>query len=129
MRFRILTVGVLLAGLLLLAGCQRVNLSTTWKLEAGEVYNLEVDAARGEQQVTATLTASGPVTACLVLEDDFPAARQALQNFKVPSNTLDCKEQATDITLTATIPAKKKYYLVVGSARKETEVKVKVTGR
>jgi hypothetical protein len=129
MSFRIPTACILLPGLLLLAGCQRLDTSATWKLETGDVYSLQIEPARGEQKVTATITASSPVTACLVLDNDFPAAREALQNDKAPSNPLDCKEKATDITLTATVPARQRYCLVVGSARKETEVKVKVTGR
>jgi hypothetical protein len=121
----------LTAALLLLPGCgQKLNYETTVKLRAGEVQAQMVDAPRREQTVRVTATSSGsPIDAYLVLDKDKEAAKEALLDGKKPAAFLAGQTKTRDAILEATIPANSDFTIVLGGATKDSQVKVRATGR
>jgi len=120
----------LLAALLLLAGCQRLDLEKTLHVPVGEVHKLFIDPPRSDQKVTAQITSPGaPVSAYLVLESESDAAQKKMMDHEAPAKPLAGKDKAEDITLETTVPAKKGFVLLLRSDTNDADVKVKVTGR
>jgi hypothetical protein len=120
----------LLAALFLLAGCQRLDLEKTLHVAVGEVHRVYIDPPRSDQKVTARINSPGaPVSAYLVLESDSEAAQKKMMDHQAPAAPLAGKDKAEDITLEATVPAKKGYALLLRADAKDADVKVKVTGR
>jgi hypothetical protein len=65
---------------LLVPGCQRLNVDKTVPLTAGAVeVPAIVDAPRGEQKVRVSVTSAVPVNVDVVLEGNRPAVMEALQ--------------------------------------------------
>ncbi len=119
-----------LASAVLLAGCQKLDYEQTLKMEAGDVKSFPVDPPRSEQKVTVTVTSTiAPVNVYLVLEKDQEAALKALDHYQKPVNPLASQEKTQDATLEATVPAKTGYVVLLAGATKDTEVKIKITGR
>jgi hypothetical protein len=120
----------LLVGLaLLLPGCQKLTYQKTFQLKPGGVETFMIDAPRSTQEVTATVTSSGvEVDGWIVLERDREAAETALRIEERPSGTL-AEARGEDFTLSATIPAKSGFSLLISGAHKRCEVNLKVTGR
>lgn len=120
----------LLAGVVLTAGCQRLNEERTMSLLPGEFKHLSFSPPTYEQKLTVQASSPGaPVSVWLVRESDKEAAQEKLQSDKPPDAPLASKEKAEEITLDATIPAKTGYVLFIRAEQKRAEVKVKVTGR
>jgi hypothetical protein len=120
----------LLTGVLLTAGCQRLNEERTLSLMPGEFKSLSFSPPSYEQKLTVQVSSPGaPVSVWLGRESDTEAAQDKLQKEKSPDASLAGKEKAEDITLEATIPAKTGYALYIRAEQKKAEVKVKVTGR
>lgn len=119
----------LLVVLALAAGCQRLNYDKTITIDPGAPFTVNWDPPRYDQKLTVTVTSPGrPVSAYLVKESDQEAATKALQEGKKPPAALASQENAEEINLSATIPAKTGFTLVLVSNRK-AEVRVKVVGR
>jgi hypothetical protein len=120
----------LAAALLLAAGCQKLHDERSVKLAPGDTKSFEIDAPRSEQKVTVEYTSSnGPVNVCVALLEDRQAAEEGVLADKKPDKALASKEKADSGTLEATVPAKKGFVVVIGGAKKETEVKVKTNGK
>jgi hypothetical protein len=120
---------LLVALLLVLPGCQKLNYETTVQLGDGDVQLVLVDPPRSEQKVHITAASSGsPVDVYVVLDKDKEAAKQALLDGKKPAAVLVSETKTRDASLEATIPAKSGFAILLGGASKSSEVKVKVTG-
>ena len=62
-------------------------------------------------------------------EKDKEAAKQALLDRKKPAASFAGKVKTQEATLEATIPANTGFAILLGGASKNSQVKVKVTGR
>ena len=113
---------------LVLPGCQKLVYQKTIKLKVGGVETFLIDAPRSTQQVTVTVSSPGTeVDACIVLERDRMAAETALRIEERPSDTL-AQDRGEDLTLSATIPARSGFSIIISGAQKPCEVKLRVTG-
>jgi hypothetical protein len=124
--------GSVAAALLVLAGCQRVNQQKTVTLGPREVVApFIVDAPSMSQSVTVTVNPNGtPIDAYIVLEKDQAAATKALESGQAPSSSLAGKQKLTgDTTLTATVPARSAYAVLLGNSSKEATVAVKLVAK
>jgi hypothetical protein len=121
----------LLAGLLLAAGCQPLNESRDVKLKEQEAKSLLFDAPRYDQKVTVEVQSPGSgVTAYLMKEADHEKAEVELLTGKTPAGALGGKDNAEDISFTATVPAGTPFAVVLYNPRaREITVKLKVKGR
>jgi hypothetical protein len=123
---------VLLALGLAVAGCQRVNQQKTEKLGPGDVVApFIVDAPSRNQEVTVTVSPNGAaVDVYIVLEKDRAAAEQALQERQAPKDVLAGKQKVDkETTLTATVPAKNAYAVLLGNTTKEATVAITLKGK
>lgn len=126
--------GILLVlALLVLAGCgQKINLDRKIKLEPSDVQAIIVDAPKGEQNIVVTTSTPGaPISVFVVEEADLESAKQALLSGKAPAKHLAKQEKTESGNLSAKIPAKTGYAIVLHSppGTKSTEASVKVTGK
>ena len=121
----------LLAAIVLgLPGCGRLYHETTVQLGAGEVQLLLIDAPKRDQKISVTAASSGsPIDVYVVLAKDKEAAKEALLSGKKPAESLAGKVKTPDATVEATIPANSEFAIILGGANKNTQVKLKVTGR
>lgn len=124
------TLGLLAPALLLTAGCQRLNFEHAVKLEPGDVRGFPVDAPRGEQKVAVEVRAAdAPVDVYVVLAEDENDPLNRLLSGRAPENVLASKKQVKETTLEATVPAKKKFSVLLANAPKTTSVALKIAGR
>lgn len=116
--------------LLVVIGCgQRLNVEKTIKLDVGDVNEISVDAPSGEQKVSVEVSSSASeINVYVVLEENLAHVKANVQS-PDPAKVLAGKAKIKEETLEATIPAGKKYAVVIGAARKPTEVKLKVVGK
>jgi hypothetical protein len=121
----------LVCGLLLPAGCQRLNYEKEYAIDPFEVKTIIFDPPRYEQKVTVEVKSPGsPVSVYLVKGEDAAKGETALLNEKAPTGALAGKDKSEDVNLEATIPAKTEYTLLVfNPGNKKSAAKVKVTGR
>lgn len=121
---------IMLAGVCLISGCQKLNYEKTLKLSDTDVRAISIDGPRREQKVAVTVTAPGAkVDVYVVPEKDQEAVTQDLLNHKKPKEVLASKQKVESDTLEVTIPAKMSFSVVLGAASKDCEVKVSVKGR
>ncbi len=108
-----------------LAGCQRLNYKKTFNLDIGESPEAEfgIDGPAREQKITVQVTADEPVKVYVFLEEDAQAARDAIDKFNKPAQALAGKENEKEVSLEATIPAKKGYFVYVGLGNKVRKAK------
>jgi hypothetical protein len=118
-------------GLLLLAGCQRLNFEKEYTIDPFDGQTMTFDPPRYEQKVTVEVKSPGnPVSVYLVKGEDAEKANNALQSGKAPTGAFAGQEKSEDVNLEATIPAKTEYTLLVfNPGKKKAAAKVKVTGR
>jgi hypothetical protein len=135
MNARSLPVCGLLVGLLLAAGCQRLNFEKEYKIPPAETQFVTPDAPSYEQKVTVEVHSPGaPLMVVLVKSDgteDAEKAVKALADGKNPDKVLARQDKAAeDVRLEATVPAKTVYTVVLYNPGKTTATaKVKLTGR
>jgi hypothetical protein len=111
------------------AGCQKLAYEKVIKLKVGDIQAFPISAPRMTQQVTVTVSSPGSaVDAFLVLEKDRPAVENSLQIEEKPTGPL-AHGRGEELTLSATIPAKSAYSVIISGAQKSTDVKIKVTGQ
>jgi hypothetical protein len=114
------------------AGCT-FKYEDTVSLDQNDVKSRKVDGPSKDQDVTVTLSSPGvPIDAYLVLEEDRKKLESLLTGGAKPKEkdgVLAAKEKAEEITLTARIPAKKAYAIILAGAQKKTDVKLKITGK
>jgi hypothetical protein len=134
MRNRV-TLSVLLVGLTLLTGCQRINTEAAWTLGPGDHNFLDFSAPAYNQKIRVTVTTSAePVSVWVIkgMTEEELNTKMTLKNAPPEKAVFGARESKTkeDLTLDATVPAKTAYMVVVrNNGRKTTEVKVKVVGR
>lgn len=125
----------LVAVLLLTAGCQRLNFTSTYKLGPKNVHDLHFDPPAYNQRVTVTIEPTGGgVSAYLMREEDSGAAEAQLRKNIEPdgSKLLGFKISrgpAEAYTFEATVPAKTGYALLLKNGPQAADVKVTVVGR
>jgi hypothetical protein len=126
---------VVLAALLLVGGCQKLNFEQTLTLKPTEVKPYLFDAPAYEQKVTVTVTPTATgVSAYLCRESDHEKVALQLEAEKEPQAALllgsrVSKGAAETYSFDATVPAKTPYALLLKGGGKVTEVKVKLVGR
>jgi hypothetical protein len=126
MNARTLSLCSLRAGLLLLAGCQRLNFEKEYDIEPSGVQAVGFSPPRYEQKVTVEVKSPGNPLSVFLVKGDPEKAPQG----KTSPDLLEKKENAEDPTLQATVPANTEYTVVLHNlSRKHVKVKVKVTGR
>jgi hypothetical protein len=121
----------LLALALLAAGCQKLEIEKKVTLDPLEPYRLDVEGPRYEQQVTVEVDSPGvPVAAYVVKEENVEAVLSALDRNREPTDVLaGTKEKSEKVSLSATIPAKTSYTVLVRSVGKRSEATVRIKGR
>jgi hypothetical protein len=123
------------ACLVLAAGCSKVNLEKSAALEPGDFKAVTIDAPRGEQKVSVSVTSTGaPIDVYVALEGDPDAALKLAEDLargnKPPASVIAGKQKATEATLDAVIPARKSYsVLLVNGSTKKADVKIKIAGK
>jgi hypothetical protein len=131
MNARSLSVYALLAGLLLLSGCQPLKENREVDLAGHEAKPILFSAPRYDQKLTVEAHSPGkPVSVYLVKDADTEKTVNALLNGKTPAGALASQEKAEDVSFTGTVPAGTDFALVVFNPGKDlAKVKLKVTGR
>jgi hypothetical protein len=125
---------VLAAGLLLAAGCQKLN--KEMDVEFPERLSAQfriIDGFRSDKKVTVNVTSEkNPVLAAVILEAQFEEIKAAeitgplfLASLEKDALAIS-REPSKDITLTATIPAKKDFRICIYS-QEGNKVHLKVT--
>jgi hypothetical protein len=127
----VLVGGLLVVALLGLSGCQKLKMEKEFSLDALGYQEYGASGPTYNQKVEATLKASGPINAYLVLDDNLEVAKKAAMAGKAaPAEAvLDSKMGADDITLNGAIPAKKAFTVVMFSPNKAVTVKVTILGK
>jgi hypothetical protein len=123
---------VLLAGLFLTAGCQRLNYEKTVTVGPGNSEVLVIDPPSVNQDVKVDFKSSKePVSVYIVLEENAEAVKQKTDLGGKPEadKIIAGKEKVMEGTVEGKVPAKKGYQIIIGGATKDTEVTVKVTGK
>jgi hypothetical protein len=122
----------LLLGLVLLAGCQRLNLEKTVNLPPGASDGVEVSPPKYDQTVVVTATGGDvPLSLYLFLLEDDPNALQKITDRGKPNkDVLSSKEKELNPTLESKVPSGKSFAVLVSNAgSKTTEVTLKIKGR
>src|SRR5438045_3739725 len=104
------TIWLVCLGGLLLAGCHRVHDEKSFKVIPGDVKVFEVPASTGEQKVEVQVTATTPVHVYIVPDQERQDAETKPTFDK--SKAVEAKQNVTNDTLKATVPANKKYGVV-----------------
>jgi hypothetical protein len=112
----------------LLTGCQRLKDTKSFTLEPRAVQPFEIPVQKSDLKLTATGTASTPVSCCAVLAEEQGRAERDMLTGKEPRNVLAYQANATEIKLEATIPAGKEAVLLVTSDKKAADVKLTLLG-
>jgi hypothetical protein len=121
--------------MVLMVGCSKLDAEKSATLEGGSFKAFSIDPPKSEQKVSVAVTSTGaPVDAYIVLEGDsnvaLKIAEDMMRGMKPPASVVESKPKITEGTLSATIPAKKGYsILLINSSSKSTDVKIKITGR
>ena len=124
--------GILAIACVIFAGCQKINLEKTVDLDTQEAKApFIVDGPARDQDVTVTVTPEKgtPVDVYVVLEKDSAAALADMTSQRPPMNTLASRTKIDgEAKLTAKVPAKNAYAVIVGNANKNTKAGIKVEG-
>jgi hypothetical protein len=121
----------LLCATLALGGCQRLSIEQKVSLSGVEPKQLDIDAPRYEQTVTVEVDSPGtPVLAYVVKTEDAEAAFRALVKEKEPENALAAtKEKSEKVSITATVPAKTAYSVLLRAVGGGGEATVRIKGQ
>ena len=121
-----------IAGLALaFTGCNKaLNYEKTVTIGPGVVQSFPVEAPRQNQKVTVTFKSSAaPVDVYIVLEKDADLVSKDLLNFKKPEAVLNKLEKSKEGSVSADIPAKAAFQVIVAGSTKDTSVEVKITSK
>jgi hypothetical protein len=121
----------LLCATLALGGCQRLSVEQKVSLDGAEPKQLDVEAPRYEQTVTVEVDSpSVPVLAYVVKTEDVEAAYRALVKGQEPENALAAtKEKSAKVSITATIPAKTAYSVLLRAVGGGGEATLRIKGQ
>jgi hypothetical protein len=116
---------------LTLTGCNKaLNHQKTIAIGPGEIKSFTVDAPRQNQKVTVTFKSSvTPVNVYIVLEKDFEVATKLIQSDSKHGPFLNKLENSKEGSVSADIPAKAEFGVMVAGAVKDTSVEVKLTSK
>ncbi|MGE3807202.1 MAG: hypothetical protein AB7K24_21275 [Gemmataceae bacterium] len=124
---------ILFALLVMVAGCQKVSQEKTVKMEPGDsIAAFIIDPPSSEQTVNLIVSSDGgPVDVYIATVADADAfQKEFAQDSKIPAGVVTTKSKVEkEETLTATIPAKKPYVVILANPTKATNVKLKLTGK
>ena len=127
---------LLLAALLVgVAGCQKLNFSTTVTLGPNQIHDMEVPPPAYNQRLTVTIApTSGAASAYVVKQSDYDKVMSALKKNTEPDAAMLLGSRvsrgiAQEYTFEANVPAKTAYYVLVKADVKMTDVKVTIVGR
>lgn len=129
MRGILLLVAGLVAGLLSLSGCAKLNIEKTLEVQSlGDTVRWPIDGIKSGQKITVSLTVTGgPVDAYLFLEKDEKAAEEAIFAKKEDKSLILAgkRDVSGEAQLEATLPAAGPAVLFLSG--KKATVKAKVT--
>ena len=118
---------VCLFALLSMAGCQKLEVEKTYKMSPGQIQIMEIDPPKRDQDVSVAITATGPLDVYIAKDTD---AREANEKIAAPKNPLGAKQGIEKDTVTAKVPAKTGYGIVLLNAKKkDTDVTLKLTAK
>ena len=128
---------VLVAGLALVAGCQKLNYSETAEVKMGDVWEKGFSAPAYEQSIRVTIEPeSCSVSAYVVADSKIEEFRKIADSNREPSKdlyivgqTFKRSDSKQNILLEATIPARTAYWVYVNGGKVTTKIKVKVVGK
>lgn len=118
-----------LAALLGMVGCQKVAVDKQYTLNPGEVKTMIVDGPTRDQDVTVTITATSPIDVYIASEKDV---NEANDKISAPKQSLGSKKGIEKDTVTAKVPAKTAYGVVLlatGKTKQGTNVTVNLKGQ
>ncbi len=112
---------------LALAGCkQKLHIERANDMDGGTSRVIFVDPPSGEQKIKVAFTSTaGPVSVLVVQEDQLTDKAEDLDQDKIPAAAVLGKEKGKDGTISATVPAKKAYRVIIFTDKK-TSVTVKI---
>jgi hypothetical protein len=121
----------LLCAAFALGGCQRLSIEHKVALSGVEPKQLDVDAPRYEQKVTVEVDSPGvPVFVYVVKTEDAEEAFRALVKEKEPQNALaGTQEKSEKVSLTATIPPKTAYSVLLRGVGGLGEATIRIKGQ
>jgi cytoskeletal protein RodZ len=120
-------VGVLIVVLVFWRGRPTLRQESTVDVEMGVSSFSFVDAISSNQNVKVTATAGGEFNIYVFLQKDKAAIENELVGGKTPAKVLASKTKTSEATLSAPIPANEQAVVMVTSAGKKVEVKLKIT--
>ena len=113
-------------------GCgQKLNIDRTITVGPMEVQSILVDAPKGDQKLTVDVSSPGvPVNVYVVFDADQQAVKDLMLAGKAPdaSKFVAGQQKVEAVELTTLVPAGKAFGVMIGGAKKKTDVKVKVKG-
>lgn len=123
--------GLLVGALLGLAGCQKLKVEKEFIIGPQGWQEVGVSGPTYNQKVEATLKANFPLNAYLVLDDNIPAVKEAVENRKplAAGLALDSKENLAEPTLNGDIPAKKAFTVLMYSPSRALKGTVTILGK
>ncbi len=109
------------------AGCKpKLHIERPYDMDAGTSREIQVDPPSGEQKIKVAFTSTaGPVSVFVLQDDQLGDKKDDLDPDKIPAAAVLGKEKGKDGTITATVPAKKAYRVIIFTDKK-TSVTVKI---
>jgi hypothetical protein len=122
MRLRLIPLTAVLA----LAGCSKIHEQRSFTLDVGESQNLKISAPLSEQKVKVAVTSDQPVGVWIVLEKAVPGGKDDVDPETLKDGVLAQEKATKDATLSATVPGKEAYRIIVGGVTKKANVTIKI---
>lgn len=113
---------------LVLAGCSKLDHESNFELESLASRSIHISAPTYEQKIKLTYSSSEvPVGVWIILDKDIPGDKEEFDPETLKSGVIAKEKDKKEGVITATIPAKENYTIVVSRATKKTQVKIKLT--
>jgi hypothetical protein len=122
---------LLMMALIVAVGCQKLNVKRTIHINPGDVQDVIIDGPRSEQKINVGITSSAPIDVYVILSAEEQAVKSKLLAGQKPddSKVLDKALKVDSANLTATIPAKNEFRIMLTGAKKPADVDVKITSQ
>lgn len=124
--------GLLIVSLTVAVGCQRLNVKRSIHVDPGtEVQEVIIDGPRSEQKVNVGITSTAPIDVYVILSAEDQAVKSKLLSGSKPDSNkvLDKALKVDNANLSAIIPAKNEFRILLTGAKKPADVDVKVTSQ
>lgn len=117
-----------ISAVFLIHGCQKLDMQKTQEVLPGDVVApFIVESPSGSHDVTVIVDSSAPVDVFIATIPDLPAFEK---NPKLPKTPLTSQTKVQkETTLTAKVPAKTSYAVILGNAEKTATVSVKLKAK